>query len=143
VVPGQTGYTITAAQLAQTAFVAGTAGTSDEILVHVFDGKAYSAWSTIDINAGSPAGPAAANSLTIRPDGFVFATNAGQPAATDLYQSIAANSVARIDLPPGHLNLILETAVVTPVDANAGSHVEATVDPLGLFGMHAADHFGS
>jgi hypothetical protein len=142
VVPGQTGYTITAAQLAQTTFVAGAAGTSDEIYVHAFDGKDYSAWSTLHVNAGSSAAPASANALTIRPEGFIFAPDAGQTAAMALYQGIADNAITRIDSPPGHPDQTLHP-VVTPVDASFGSHLDATVDPLGLFGMHAADHFGS
>ena len=45
-VPAQTITAMTAAQLAQATFVAGAAGTYDDILVQAFDGKAYSGWNS-------------------------------------------------------------------------------------------------
>ncbi|MGY8706275.1 M10 family metallopeptidase C-terminal domain-containing protein [Bradyrhizobium sp. 18BD] len=42
IVPAQTEYAVTAAQLAQTTFVAGTGGTSDDLYVKAFDGQSYS-----------------------------------------------------------------------------------------------------
>ncbi|MET4801597.1 hypothetical protein [Bradyrhizobium sp. LB11.1] len=41
-VPAQTAYAVTAAQLAQTTFVAESNGTSDDLYVKAFDGQAYS-----------------------------------------------------------------------------------------------------
>ncbi len=46
VVPAQTITAMSAAQLAQATFVAGAAGTSDDIYVEAFDGQLYSGWTT-------------------------------------------------------------------------------------------------
>ena len=46
VVPAQTITAMSAAQLAQATFVAGAAGTSDDIYVEAFDGQTYSGWNT-------------------------------------------------------------------------------------------------
>ena len=46
IVPAQTIYEVTAAQLAQTSFVAGASGTADDIYVQAFDGHTYSGWNT-------------------------------------------------------------------------------------------------
>jgi hypothetical protein len=46
IVPANTIYQVSAAQLAQTTFVAGAAGTSDNIYVEDFDGNTYSGWNT-------------------------------------------------------------------------------------------------
>jgi hypothetical protein len=45
-VPAQTIYGVTAAQLAQTTFVAGASGTSDDIYVEAYDGHQYSGWNS-------------------------------------------------------------------------------------------------
>jgi len=51
IVPADTIYQVTAAQLAQTTFVAGAAGTSDKIYVEAFDGHTYSGWNTyVDVS---------------------------------------------------------------------------------------------
>jgi hypothetical protein len=51
-------YTVTAAQLSQTAFVAGSAGTSDDLFVKVYDGHVYTDWSEFHVNVAAPVGPA-------------------------------------------------------------------------------------
>jgi hypothetical protein len=51
IVPADTIYQVSAAQLAQTTFVAGAAGTSDNIYVEAFDGHTYSGWNTfVDVS---------------------------------------------------------------------------------------------
>ena len=45
-VPSESIYALTAAELAAATFVAGAAGTSDELFVQAFDGKDYSGWTT-------------------------------------------------------------------------------------------------
>jgi hypothetical protein len=45
-VPAQTIYGVTAAELAQASFVPGAAGTSDDLFLEAFDGKAFSGWNT-------------------------------------------------------------------------------------------------
>ena len=53
IVPAGTIYQVSAAQLAQTTFVAGTAGTADDIYAEAFDGIAYSGWNTrVHLTAG-------------------------------------------------------------------------------------------
>src|SRR5207248_1352698 len=55
IVPAQTIYQVTAAQLAQTTFLAGAAGTTDGIYVEAYDGKTYSGWNTsVNVTAGGP-----------------------------------------------------------------------------------------
>jgi hypothetical protein len=57
IVPADTAYVITAAQLAQTTFVAGAAGTSDDLYVRAFDGQEYSnngTYSYFHVNTTSP-----------------------------------------------------------------------------------------
>ncbi|MBR0832024.1 M10 family metallopeptidase [Bradyrhizobium manausense] len=63
VVPSGTGYAITAAQLAQTTFVAGSGGSSDDLYVKVFDGQDYSGggfYSNFHVNTVASAAPLAA-----------------------------------------------------------------------------------
>jgi hypothetical protein len=48
-VPAETMYPVTPAQLAQTAFVAGAAGTSDDLFVNAHDGHAYAGWSEFHV----------------------------------------------------------------------------------------------
>ena len=45
-VPAQTVVAVTAAQVAQATFVAGVAGSADNIFLQAFDGKAYSGWNS-------------------------------------------------------------------------------------------------
>jgi hypothetical protein len=47
--PNDTMNPVTAAQLAQTTFVAGAAGTSDDLNVKVFDGHVYTNWSEFHV----------------------------------------------------------------------------------------------
>jgi hypothetical protein len=54
IVAANTGYAVTAAQLAQTVFVAGASGTSDDLFVEAYDGKAYSGWIEFHVNATAP-----------------------------------------------------------------------------------------
>jgi hypothetical protein len=55
VVPAQTITPVTAAQLAQATFVTGATGTSDDIYVEAFDGKAYSGWNAgVHVAANTP-----------------------------------------------------------------------------------------
>lgn len=64
VVPQATPYWVTQAQLAQTTYVAGTAGVTDTLGMIAYDGKVYSnggVWSAVSVNAtvGGSAGPQA------------------------------------------------------------------------------------
>ena len=74
-VAGQTITAMTAAQLAQATFVAGDAGTFDDIYVQAFDGQLYSGWnSTVHVTAVAPN-----NAPTVdRPAGTNIGATAGQ-----------------------------------------------------------------
>ena len=76
IVPAQTIYQVTAAQLAQTTFVAGAAGTSDDIYVQAYDGQPIPA-GTRHVNLSVPARTRAPTVST--PSGAnVTASSAGQ-----------------------------------------------------------------
>jgi Ca2+-binding RTX toxin-like protein len=78
IVPAQTIYQVTAAQLAQTTFVAGANGVTDAIYVQAFDGKAYSGWNTY-VNVSVPASVAQNTAPTVTtPSGVNVAASAGQ-----------------------------------------------------------------
>jgi hypothetical protein len=49
----QTAIPVTQAQLAQTSFQAGTAGTSDDLLVVAYDGQAFSPWAEFHVNVAA------------------------------------------------------------------------------------------
>jgi hypothetical protein len=74
IVPAQTIYQVSAAQLAQTTFVAGANGTSDDIYVEAFDGQAYSGWNA-HVNVAVAPNHAPTVSL---PSGASVAAGAGQ-----------------------------------------------------------------
>ncbi|MDB5575787.1 MAG: hypothetical protein JWR80_963 [Bradyrhizobium sp.] len=103
IVPAQTIYQLTAAQLAQTSFVVGAAGTVDDIQAQSFDGMAYSGWNAhvlVNAPANSPPTvglPAGAN-VTASTAGQSFAFSSlfagsdanGDPLTYYLYDSNAA-----------------------------------------------------
>jgi hypothetical protein len=146
VVPSEFVYSVTAAQLAQTSFVAGAGGSSDELRVIAFDGQTYSnnsIFTYLHVNTASPAGPVAAGgALTTGPDNFVFAPDFGQKTGADFGQGLADNHALRTDLFADHFNQVFGTDVVAPLDTRSASgiHQEAAIDPLASFGLHAADH---
>ena len=68
VVPAQTAYTVTAAQLAQTTYVAGSNGTSDDLYVKAYDGQAYSGngyYSYLHVNTSGSEAPLAAQTTAL------------------------------------------------------------------------------
>ena len=76
-------YTLSAAQLAQTSFVAGASGVSDDLLVMTYDGHSYSNnthWSEFHVNAGPNQAPQVS-----------FPNSADIPAGAG--QSLAASSL--------------------------------------------------
>ena len=76
IVPAQTIYQLSAAQLAQTTFVAGAAGISDKIYVQAYDGHSYSGWNTyVNLNV---AGTNAAPTVTTPAGANVNASSAAQ-----------------------------------------------------------------
>ena len=96
IVPAQTIYQVTAAQLAQTTFVAGANGVIDDIYVQTYDGKAYSGWNT-HVNLSAPAAAAAQNMAPTMPDvtdgSLVFPAQ-----VTDIAGSVSARSAASDDV---------------------------------------------
>jgi hypothetical protein len=85
VVPAETVYSITAAQLAQTSFVAGAAGTSDNVYAMATDGQLNSnnnVFSPFHVNVASPS-PASPNASATGNDNFAFAPGLGQKTGMD------------------------------------------------------------
>jgi Cadherin-like len=76
-VPAQTIYQVTAAQLAQTTFVAGANGASDDLYVEVFDGHTYSGWNA-HVNVSVAAAQSAAPTVSLPSGAQVAASTAGQ-----------------------------------------------------------------
>jgi hypothetical protein len=151
VVPSQFVCAVSAAQLAQTTFVAGAAGTSDELRVIAYDGQTYSnnsVFTYLHVNVALPTGPAPQNTPAASGDQFVFAANLGQRNAVGFSQGSAANPDPGAGPSADHFNQIFGASGAAPTDGNGafGAHIDATVDPLALFGLHAAphaaDHFG-
>jgi hypothetical protein len=143
-VADQTVVALSASQLAQTTFVAGPAGSHDDLAVAAFDGQAYSnntTFSQFHVNVASPS-PASPNASATGKDNFVFAPDLGQKAAVDFVRGVADNHALRTDLSADHFNQVFEAGVLASIDAKSafGIHTEATIDPLALFGLHAADH---
>jgi hypothetical protein len=143
--PAQTVIALSAAQLTQTTFVAGAAGGSDALAVMAYDGQAYSgntSFSQFHVNVSSPIGSASPNTNATGGDQFVFARGLGQNVSSEFFQSVSAP-------PADHFSQIFGAGGAAPIDGNGtfGSHADAAVDPLALFGLHAAphiiaDHFG-
>jgi hypothetical protein len=94
----------------------------------------------------APSASASPNASPTAGDQFVFAADLGRNSGVDFSQGFATNPN------PGpsadHFNQIFEARAAAPTDGNGafGIHAEAAVDPLALFGLHAAphaaDHFG-
>jgi hypothetical protein len=78
IVPALTIYTVSAAQLAQTTFVAGASGTSDDLYVEAFDGQAYSGWNAhVNVAVAQNATP----QISL-PSGTAVPATAGQSLST-------------------------------------------------------------
>ncbi|WP_249209955.1 NF038122 family metalloprotease [Bradyrhizobium manausense] len=91
IVPAQTAYAVTAAQLAQTTFVAGTGGTSDDLYVKAYDGQLYSNngyFSYFHVNTAASSDHAPA--VTI-PQTVISATPGQSLAATSLFSASDAD----------------------------------------------------
>ena len=85
-IPDGTNYMVTAAQLAQTSFVAGTAGTTDNIVLTAFDGTAFSNHPILNITATPNHAPV----LTV-PSTNVAATQGQSIAASSLFSATDAD----------------------------------------------------
>jgi hypothetical protein len=144
VIAPQTVVALSAWELAHTTFVAGAAGTSDNLSVMAYDGHTYSgntSFSQLHVNVAS-ASPASPNASATGNDNFVFMPGLGQKTPMDFSQGAADNYTPHADLSADHFNQIFGTDAVASTDAtsDAGVHREAAVDLLALFGLHATDH---
>jgi Cadherin-like len=138
--PDQTVFALDAAQVAQTTFVAGSAGGSDLLDVMVFDGQAYSgntSFSPLHVNVTLPTSPASPNTPAVAGDNFVFASSADSTVANLIQDSARVNQTFQAAPPVDHVSTV--TAIGDPASVEA-MHPNATVDPLALFGMHSAGH---
>jgi len=77
IVPADTVYQVSAAQLAQTTFVAGAAGTSDDLYVEDFDGQAYSGWNA-HVNVAVAAAQNTPPTVSLPSGASVAASTAGE-----------------------------------------------------------------
>ncbi|WP_249154380.1 M10 family metallopeptidase [Bradyrhizobium manausense] len=96
IVPAQTAYAVTAAQLAQTTFIAGSNGSSDDLYVKAFDGQAYSgngAYSYFHVNTTSANVADHAPVLTV-PQTVISATPGQSLAASSLFSASDADGDA-------------------------------------------------
>ncbi|MES2194701.1 MAG: M10 family metallopeptidase C-terminal domain-containing protein [Pseudomonadota bacterium] len=93
IVAAQTIYQVTASQLAQTSFVVGAAGTTDEILAQAFDGKAYSGWNA-SVRVAAPVASNTAPTISLPSGANVTASTAGQSIA---FSSLFAGNDANGD----------------------------------------------
>jgi Ca2+-binding RTX toxin-like protein len=66
-----TDFSLTAAQLAQTVFVAGATGTSDQVYVQLFDGRDISSLGVFNFNVAPVAGSAQSGADFVTPDAAV------------------------------------------------------------------------
>jgi hypothetical protein len=140
-VAAQTITPMSAAQLATATFVAGAAGTADDIYVEAFDGNLYSGWNssvhvavagtnhapTVNLLAGSTANPAPGQSLQLSslfsgsdPDGnalsyYVYDAN---PAANSGHFVVGGNTVTAQTITPMSA---AQLATATFVAGTAGS----------------------
>jgi hypothetical protein len=93
VVPAGNPYAVTAAQLAQTTFVAGAAGTSDDLYAIAFDGHAYSNNGILSEFHVNVAGPNHAPILTV-PSSNVSASAGQSFSASSLFSASDADGDA-------------------------------------------------
>ncbi|WP_426408145.1 alkaline phosphatase family protein [Bradyrhizobium ganzhouense] len=107
VVPQATPFWVTQAQLSQTTFVAGAAGSSDDVRMIAYDGHGYSGngiWSKVQVNAGTGAAPAAAQNVVssaVPSDSFDFSRLQSSSTA-----STTADTLQLVDpIAPGASNL--------------------------------------
>ena len=93
IVPAQTEYAVTAAQLAQTTFVAGSAGTSDDLYAKAYDGQAYSGggyYSYFHVNTTGASGADHAPVVTV-PQTLISATPGQTFTASSLFSASDAD----------------------------------------------------
>jgi Cadherin-like/Cadherin domain/RTX calcium-binding nonapeptide repeat (4 copies) len=140
VMPAGTGFSLSAAQLAQTTFVAGAADTSDDLFVQVSDGQAVSSLGEFHVNVIDHAptnetlsgGVVAENS----PNGTVVGTVTGvdPDAGTVLKYSLIDDADGRflIDVNTGQLTVADSSQLDYEAASSEGIVVRA-VDPGGLF----------
>jgi hypothetical protein len=89
-VAAQTIYQVSAAQLAQTTFVAGASGTADDLYAQTFDGQVYSGWNA-HVHVSVPASQNVAPTVGL-PSGAAVAATAGQSLpASSLFSGSDAN----------------------------------------------------
>jgi hypothetical protein len=91
VVPNGTIYAVTSAQLAQTSFVAGTAGASDDLMLTAYDGKAFSNHAEIHVNVSAVTNHAP---VLTAPSANVSATAGQSIAASSLFSGTDADGDA-------------------------------------------------
>jgi hypothetical protein len=91
VVSGGTIYAVTAAQLAQTSFVAGTAGASDDLMLTAYDGKDFSNHVEIHVNIAAASNHAP---VLTAPSANVAATAGQTLAAASLFSGTDADGDA-------------------------------------------------
>ncbi len=137
-IAAQTVVALSAGQVAQTTFVAGAGGSSDDLSVMVYDGQAYSgntSFTPFHVNVQNPAAPLAQADNNIHLDlnasGFVFSSIVGPGGDQNNGQ---------IDLSPAHLHESAGAGGPGLIDsaAHAGTDIVLFDDPFHT--LHALTH---
>jgi hypothetical protein len=128
VIPQATPTWVTQAQLAQTTFVAGTAGASDDVRMIVYDGQLFSnngVWSKVQVNAGALSAPLA----TLAPSAIASDGQGVKASAPHAAQS-TLNDFFHGEERSGGFVFGASTQPVTPLAANVatGQHGPAVFD---------------
>jgi hypothetical protein len=162
-VPAQTITPVSAAQLALATFVAGAAGTSDDIYVEAYDGKAYSGWNAdvhvavaanntppqVDLPSGASVPATAAQTLQVSSlfhgsdadnDALTYYLYDANPAANSGHFVVGGNVVpAQTITPASAAQLALATFVAGAAGTSDDIYVEA-YDGKAYSGWNAGVH---
>jgi Cadherin domain/Peptidase M10 serralysin C terminal/Matrixin len=141
VVAANTVYAISEAQLAQTTFVVGAAGTSDDLYVQAWDGQVTTSWTEFHVNVlnRAPTGETLSGGVIAEnsPNGTVVGTVSGidPDPGTVLHYSLIDDADGRfaIDSNSGQLTVIDGSRLDYEIASSYGIVVRA-VDQGGLFG---------
>jgi serralysin len=153
VVPAGTSFGVSAAQLAQTVFVAGAAGTSDDVGMQVTDGHAVSAMGQFHLTAFTPvpgngmfSGEAAAEDPSHDTFPGMASSDihfdAGGNSGFAFLPTLGAANHGAVDVPVPPVNQNLAAAAVGSSDtAGAAIHLDPFGDAIALHAVHPADTF--
>jgi hypothetical protein len=151
VVPDNAIYPISAAQLVQTSFVAGSDGASDDLFIQATDGKTVSNWGEFHVNVLDPAPEAVANSGAIVNNSAVAgaismqtspAAGSGFAFVPGLGSNVAMEVISHIEAAVPQLHQDIAAAVGALETASPAIHADLLVQPHELQPAgHVLDYF--